>query len=69
MICERCEEREATVHVTMLAGKAVRKVDFCEPCCREAWPALLEKESHLEKEGYDICVEPPTGGSQESETE
>jgi protein-arginine kinase activator protein McsA len=48
MICERCHEREATVHVTEVYAEAeadaepMKKVNLGEPCCRETRPGLLE---------------------------
>lgn len=35
MLCCICKEREATVHLTQIAGEEMQKVDLCEECARE----------------------------------
>jgi protein-arginine kinase activator protein McsA len=37
MLCERCHQREAIVHVTSVVGPSgeMTKQDFCESCFRE----------------------------------
>ena len=35
MLCCLCKEREATVHLTQIAGDKVQKVDLCEECAKE----------------------------------
>ena len=42
MICERCHEREATVHITEICDPEMKKINLCEPCCQETQPGLLE---------------------------
>jgi protein-arginine kinase activator protein McsA len=32
MLCERCHEREAKVHVRVVIGAEMTKHDFCEAC-------------------------------------
>ena len=32
MLCGICKEKEATVHLTQLAGDKVSKVDLCQQC-------------------------------------
>jgi uncharacterized repeat protein (TIGR04138 family) len=32
MLCEKCKEREAVIHVTQIAGNAMAKHDYCEQC-------------------------------------
>jgi protein arginine kinase activator len=34
MLCSICKEREATVHLTNIAGDKVQKVDLCEECAK-----------------------------------
>jgi protein arginine kinase activator len=35
MICCICKEKEATVHLTQIAGDKVQKVDLCEECAKQ----------------------------------
>ncbi len=32
MLCCICNEKEATVHLTRIAGEDMRRMDFCEKC-------------------------------------
>ena len=34
MLCCVCKEREATVHLTQIAGEKMQKVDLCEECAK-----------------------------------
>jgi protein arginine kinase activator len=34
MLCSVCKEREATVHLTQIAGEEMQKVDLCEECAK-----------------------------------
>ncbi len=34
-MCCVCKEREATVHLTQIAGEHIQKVDLCEECAKE----------------------------------
>jgi protein arginine kinase activator len=34
MLCCICKEREATVHLTQIAGAKMQKVDLCEECAK-----------------------------------
>jgi len=34
MLCSICKEKEATVHLTNIAGDKMQKVDLCEDCAR-----------------------------------
>lgn len=36
MLCERCDENEATVHLTQVIDGAVKKLHMCEECATEA---------------------------------
>lgn len=35
MLCNICNEREATIHLTEIAGDKVQKVDLCEECAKQ----------------------------------
>ena len=35
MLCCVCKEKEATVHLTQIAGEKVQKVDLCEECAKQ----------------------------------
>src|SRR6201988_3177943 len=35
MLCMFCKEKEATVHLTQIAGDKVQKVDLCEECAKQ----------------------------------
>lgn len=35
MLCGLCKEKEATVHLTQIAGEKMQKVDLCEQCAKE----------------------------------
>ena len=34
MLCCICKEKEATVHLTQIAGDKMQKVDLCEECAK-----------------------------------
>ena len=34
MLCRLCQQREATVHLTQIAGEKMQKVDLCEECAK-----------------------------------
>ncbi len=34
MQCQVCKEKEATVHLTQIAGEKMQKVDLCEECAK-----------------------------------
>ncbi len=34
MLCCVCQEKEATVHLTQIAGEKMQKVDLCEECAK-----------------------------------
>ena len=40
MLCERCHEREATVHLTKIMGPEMTKRNLCKPCVAESMPEL-----------------------------
>lgn len=42
MLCERCHEREATVHVTGVddVSSSTTQHEFCESCFQQTEPAL-----------------------------
>lgn len=35
MLCCVCKQKEATVHLTQIAGEKMQKVDLCEECAKE----------------------------------
>lgn len=35
MICCNCKEKQATVHLTQIAGEKMQKVDLCEECAKK----------------------------------
>ncbi|MDA8336510.1 MAG: UvrB/UvrC motif-containing protein [Peptococcaceae bacterium] len=35
MLCERCQERPATVHITEIMNSQTRKIHLCEQCARD----------------------------------
>jgi protein arginine kinase activator len=35
MLCCVCKKKEATVHLTQIAGEKMQKVDLCEDCAKE----------------------------------
>jgi protein arginine kinase activator len=35
MLCCVCKQKEATVHLTQIAGEKMQKVDLCEDCAKE----------------------------------
>jgi len=50
MLCERCHEREATVHFTKIAGEHMTKQNWCKVCFVELMPD--EAKSMFERSGY-----------------
>ncbi len=34
MLCGICKEKEATVHLTQIAGDKMQKVDLCQECAK-----------------------------------
>jgi len=36
MLCERCQQREATIHLTQVVDGEVKKVHLCQKCAEEA---------------------------------
>ena len=34
MLCCICKEKEATVHLTQVAGESMQKFDLCEECAK-----------------------------------
>ena len=39
MLCEMCQEREATVHETQIAGDVQKSRNLCEQCFQATEPA------------------------------
>ncbi|MGI9861429.1 UvrB/UvrC motif-containing protein [Moorella naiadis] len=40
MLCERCQERQATVHVTRIINGEKTELNLCQECAREIQPQL-----------------------------
>jgi protein arginine kinase activator len=52
MICQNCQQRQATVHLTEIDGAAKKEVHLCEPCASSQGdpangPGVLEKLQSL----------------------
>lgn len=63
-MCCVCNEREATVHLTQIAGDKMQKVDLCEECAREKGvndPAAFSLADLLLGLGASQEVEKATG--------
>lgn len=54
MLCVKCHEREATVHLTVIDGDKVTKRDFCEEC---AGPYIPDKNVYGARP--DCYIGPP----------
>jgi len=35
MLCSICRAKEATVHLTQIAGEEIQKLDVCEDCAQQ----------------------------------
>ena len=42
MICERCNQRESTLHSTLIIEGGVKKLDWCGECLKTHRAAFLE---------------------------
>ena len=51
MLCERCNQREATVHTTTVAGDNTKTVNLCAECFEGTDPDMV---SHFQ-EGCHYC--------------
>ena len=66
MLCGICKEKEATVHLTQIAGDKVQKVDLCEECAKQKGvndPAGFSLADLLLGLGASQEIESAAGGS------
>lgn len=66
MLCIICKEKEATVHLTQIAGDKVQKVDLCEECAKQKGvndPASFSLADLLLGLGSSQEMEAATGGT------
>ena len=65
MLCCVCKEKQATVHLTQIAGDKVQKVDLCEDCAKQKGindPAGFSLADLLLGLGASQEIEQATGG-------
>jgi protein-arginine kinase activator protein McsA len=58
MLCEECHRREATVHITTIAGDDLTKVHLCAKCSEGAAPdlaAVLQAGCHYCGGAFHCC--------------
>ena len=47
MLCQRCHKREATVHITEIAGEVMAKRDLCTECApSDVYSEIIEQRCH-----------------------
>ncbi len=66
MVCCVCKQKEATVHLTQIAGEKMQKVDLCEDCAKEKGvndPATFSLADLLLGLGASQEMEEASGGS------
>ena len=67
MLCCICNEREATVHLTQIAGEKMQKVDLCEECAKNKGvndPSAFSMADLLLGLGASDEVEKAVGGKE-----
>jgi protein arginine kinase activator len=67
MLCCICKEREATVHLTQIAGDKMQKVDLCEECAKHKGvndPAGFSLADLLLGLGASQEIDQSTGGTE-----
>jgi protein-arginine kinase activator protein McsA len=59
MLCEKCQTREASVHVTEIVAesKEMKKHNFCEACFKESHLSKIMKDSGAT--GWAVGSPPP----------
>jgi protein arginine kinase activator len=65
MLCCVCKQKEATVHLTQIAGEKMQKVDLCEECAKEKGvndPAAFSLADMLLGLGVSQEMEEAAGG-------
>ena len=66
MLCSICKEREATVHLTNIAGDKMQKVDLCEECAKSKGmndPTAFSLADQLFGLGAALEIEQAGGGT------
>lgn len=66
MLCGLCKQKNATVHLTQIAGDKMQKVDLCEECAKEKGvndPAGFSLADMLLGLGASQEMEDATGGT------
>jgi len=60
MLCERCQEREATVHVTNIFAETgeTEKQDFCEACAADSEGGRISSGASKDMGTCDYCGAP-----------
>ena len=62
MLCEMCQQREATVHQTEIAGDVQKSRDLCEQCFQAAEPRQASDLGAALKAGCRYCGGEPYAG-------
>jgi protein-arginine kinase activator protein McsA len=67
MLCEKCQTKEASVHVTEIVAESgeMKKRNFCEICFQESHLSKMIKESGAK--GWAVGSPPPPRPKDESE--
>jgi protein arginine kinase activator len=66
MLCSICKEKEATVHLTNIAGDKMQKVDLCEECAKSKGmndPTAFSLADQLFGLGAALEIEQAGGGT------
>jgi protein arginine kinase activator len=66
MLCSICKEKEATVHLTNIAGDKMQKVDLCEQCAKSKGmndPTAFSLADQLFGLGAALEIEQAGGGT------
>jgi protein arginine kinase activator len=66
MLCSICKEKEATVHLTNIAGDKMQKVDLCEACAKSKGmndPTAFSLADQLFGLGAALEIEQAGGGT------
>jgi protein arginine kinase activator len=67
MLCCVCKQKEATVHLTQIAGEKMHKVDLCEECAKDKGvndPAAFSLADMLLGLGVSQEMEEAAGGAE-----
>ena len=63
MLCEMCQEREATVHATHIAGEDLKHRNLCDKCFEAAKPTQARDLATALQAGCRHCGGEPYTGS------